>query len=260
MKTFLHILAVIVAVSLPVLAEETNTAKNVAAVLTPFDLSGLPETPQTEEERRLVSIVRNARNSAYSAHVTLARYYKAKGDSKRTAIEQKRADYWAAVKIPGATTESQVAAGTSSLLAGVWRVRAANVGGAGGAPSLSPIVIQADGTYTFSSSHGTYSVAGDTITFSDMKLHPAGRLSGNTIIFEYEYNGLHQTLTFYRASDAPGAAAPSSAPGNRGEIALNLTVQFPPNQDGYIGWVNTLKLAPAGAGGSSFDQTCVRGS
>jgi len=259
MKTVFCILVWIVVASGPVLAENTNITKS-AAVVPPFDLSGLPATPPTDEEQRVLSTVRAARNSSYTAHATLARYYKEKGDLKRATVEQKRADYWGAIKIPAPATNAQPSVGANTLLAGIWRVRSANVGGAGGTPNLSPLVLQADGTYTFSSANGTYKVADDTITFSEMKIHPTGRLSGNSIIFEYDYNGLHQTLTFYHAGGAPVSADSSSTSGSRREIALNLTVRFPPNQDGYIGWMNTLTLVPTSTGGGPLDQNCVRGS
>ena len=86
-------------------------------------------------------------------------------------------------------------------LAGTYRCRSYNVGGAGGRPPVGtpPLVLNADGTYAMSREHGTFRVTGDKIVLSESKIRGPGKLGPNhQIVFEYDYNGLHHVVTYWR--------------------------------------------------------------
>lgn len=86
-------------------------------------------------------------------------------------------------------------------LAGRYDCWMQNVGGSGGhcATGTPPIILNADGTYSMSREKGTYTVKGDTVVLSESKLRGPGHLrDGNKIVFEYDYQGLHHTVTYLR--------------------------------------------------------------
>ena len=87
-----------------------------------------------------------------------------------------------------------------STLAGTYRCRSYNVGGAGGRPPVGtpPLVLNANGTYSMSSEHGTYTVKGDTLVLSQSKIRGAGKLNGNQVVFEYDFKGLHHVVTYVK--------------------------------------------------------------
>lgn len=61
-----------------------------------------------------------------------------------------------------------------------------------------PLVLSADGTYTMSSEHGTFTVSGDTINLSESKIRGPGTIkaSGQQIYFKYPYNGRTYEVTY----------------------------------------------------------------
>lgn len=100
---------------------------------------------------------------------------------------------------PSTPPTARVAPDASSV-AGTYRCRSYNVGGAGGRPPVGtpPLVLNADGSYSISSEHGTYTVEGDTLVLSQSKIRGPGKLSGNQVVFEYDYKGLHHVVTYLK--------------------------------------------------------------
>lgn len=65
------------------------------------------------------------------------------------------------------------------------------------------LVLNEDGTYSFSSEQGTYTVKGDTITLSESKIRGPGKIleQGMQIYFEYTLNGKDYTTTYLRLEE-----------------------------------------------------------
>lgn len=86
-------------------------------------------------------------------------------------------------------------------IAGSYRCWQFNVDGYGGScRTLSPIVLAGDGTYTISSTTGTYNVSADTITLSASDYWGPGTIQedGLQIYFNYSYNGKQYEVTYLK--------------------------------------------------------------
>lgn len=98
----------------------------------------------------------------------------------------------------------QQASGTeNTVMAGTYRCWSFNVSGYGGScinPPQAPLILNADGTYKFSSETGTYSINGGQIVLSESKIRGNGTLleNNNQIRFEYDYKGRHYTITYLK--------------------------------------------------------------
>ncbi|OGA30326.1 MAG: hypothetical protein A3I01_19900 [Betaproteobacteria bacterium RIFCSPLOWO2_02_FULL_65_24] len=81
---------------------------------------------------------------------------------------------------------------------GQYRCWSYNVSGGGGNCRLAPpLVLNADGTYQVSSEKGRYKVQDGKLVLSESKLRGPGKMEqGNRIVFEYDYNGMHHTVTY----------------------------------------------------------------
>ncbi len=90
---------------------------------------------------------------------------------------------------------AQVAAGPSP---GHYRCWSYNVSGGGGSCRLAPpLVLNSDGTYQMSSEKGTYKVQDGKLVLSASKIRGPGKLEGgNRIVFEYDFKGMHHTVTY----------------------------------------------------------------
>lgn len=126
----------------------------------------------------------------------------------------------------------------AASLAGSYRCWHFNVGGQGGKCTSPPIVLNADGTYTMSSESGTYSVSGDQVILSASTHRGPGKINGEQIQFEYDYNGLHHTMTYLRSGDAPQV---KSKPTGGGITQLDLTVSCS-SSGSAVDWINTCSL------------------
>lgn len=105
----------------------------------------------------------------------------------------------------GCTTppEDRIAltAASNDVLEGSYRCWQFNVDGYGGScRTLSPIVLAADGTYTISSTTGTYNRSADTITLSESDYWGPGTIQENglQIYFNYNYNGKQYEVTYLK--------------------------------------------------------------
>lgn len=86
-------------------------------------------------------------------------------------------------------------------LEGSYRCWQFNVDGYGGScRTLSPIVLAEDGTYTISSTTGTYNMVADTITLSESTYWGPGTMleDGLQIYFNYSYNGKQYEVTYLK--------------------------------------------------------------
>ncbi|HXD40111.1 MAG TPA: hypothetical protein VN649_06085 [Ramlibacter sp.] len=91
---------------------------------------------------------------------------------------------------------------------GVYRCLSFNIAGGAGSCRLStPIIINANGTYEESASSGTWRVKGNRIVFSDMKMRGPGLITGNKIVFEYDFRDMHHTVT-YLCQECSGSTRP----------------------------------------------------
>lgn len=125
-------------------------------------------------------------------------------------------------------------------LSGSYRCWQFNVGGRGGKCSSPPILLFPDGRYKMSHETGTYSVDGDRIVFSESKYRGAGQMSeeGQRLHFEYDYKGLHHSVTYLHQGDAPQGA---SKPSGRGISELDLTISCA-GSGSAVDWINTASL------------------
>jgi len=136
-----------------------------------------------------------------------------------------------------------------ALQVGSYRCWSYNVSGGGGSCRLAaPITVNADGTYSESSTSGTYRIDGNRIRFSQSTIRGPGLIAAdNQIIFEYDYRSRHHTVT-YLCQDckaAPSTAKRTPAAAAAGALVwaqLRLAFDRP---DGYLSWANSAHLVPA---------------
>ena len=89
-------------------------------------------------------------------------------------------------------------AAATGQVPGQYRCWSYNVSGGGGSCRLAPpLVLNSDGTYQMSSERGTYKVQGAKVILSESRIRGPGTLQdGNRIVFEYDYKGMHHTVTY----------------------------------------------------------------
>jgi hypothetical protein len=132
-------------------------------------------------------------------------------------------------------------------ISGTYRCWQFNVGGYGGACKSPPIIFAADGSYSMSSEKGTYRVRGDQVILSASQHRGAGVLAGEQLRFEYDFKGLHHTVTYLRAADIPPAPPAPLAPAESAESAesgvteLELTISCEASGSA-VDWINTCSL------------------
>ena len=135
-------------------------------------------------------------------------------------------------------------AATTADIAGSYRCYSANAGNvASNCRLFTPILLQADGTYSVSSEKGTYRVKGDTITLSASKLRGVGKMvDGTKLRFEYDYKGLHQVVTYLR-DNVPEKKIPKKGSTKvEHAVEVELAIVFP---EGYgVDYFNVVELVP----------------
>lgn len=117
----------------------------------------------------------------------------------------------------------------SAGVAGTYRCSGYNVDGAGGScANLAAIVLNADGSYQISSEIGSYTTSGDTLLLSPASdTWGAGKLQGgNQLVFDYNFGGRRQIVTYTCQSCAP--AANWSISGGLAGTAFNLAIRPDP--------------------------------
>jgi hypothetical protein len=132
-----------------------------------------------------------------------------------------------------------------ATLSGTYRCWSFNVGGRGQKCTSPPIVFNADGSYSMSSEHGTYTVNGDTVVLSQSKIRGPGTLLEDKLQlrFEYSYNGLAQTVTYLKQETK--ITKPSTA--SAGPVYLDLTIKYSAPYSA-IDSITTIELKPQGGG------------
>lgn len=131
---------------------------------------------------------------------------------------------------------------------GVYRCSSNNVSGGGGScRNLSPLRLNADGSYQHSSTRGTWSVRDGKLLLSESKLWGAGLILGRDALrFEYDYRGWHHVVSWVCQGCAvavPQNAAPPGAGGSGlqgAPVGVSLTLRF----DRAIGGVSTFLIVP----------------
>jgi hypothetical protein len=80
---------------------------------------------------------------------------------------------------------------------GVYRCWSFEIsGGAGNCRLSPPITIRADGTYDDIATQGKWRARGNRITFSESSSRGPGLVTGNRIVFAYDFRGMHNTVTY----------------------------------------------------------------
>lgn len=89
---------------------------------------------------------------------------------------------------------------------GQYRCWSYNVSGGGGSCKLAPpLVLNPDASYRMSSEQGSYKIRNGSLILSESKIRGPGKLeNGNRIMFEYDYNGKHHTVTYLCQECAAG--------------------------------------------------------
>ncbi len=111
------------------------------------------------------------------------------------------------------------------LVPGTYRCSSYNASGGGGScRTMPPLVLQADGSYRYSSTRGTWSVRGGKLVLSQSNLWGPGDVLGpNAVRFQYDYRGWHHVVTW----TCQACAAPSVSPGLPGSpVGVSLTLEF----------------------------------
>lgn len=138
---------------------------------------------------------------------------------------------------------------SSAFRPGVYRCSSYNVSGGGGSCRNMPrLVLNADGTYQYSSTRGRWSVRNDSLVLSQSTLWGPGKLlGGNTIRFEYDYRGWHHVVTWVctdcassQAAAAESREARESSP-SRAYVGVSLVLEFTT----AVGGVSTFTIVPA---------------
>ena len=160
-----------------------------------------------------------------------------------------------------------------SSIAGTYRCRMFNVGGAGKRCTSPALVLKENGKYVIGSEKGTWSYKGGELILSASKVRGPGRVqvssSGMRVTFEYSYLKLSQTVTYER-QDMRGAASqiskkgfmeqvevetprqPASVPSvvpsinkkNAAIVDIDVTIIFP--DSGNVGWINGAAIMEEG--------------
>ena len=138
-------------------------------------------------------------------------------------------------------------ADTRGPAAGSYRCSSYNVSGGGGScRNMPPLVLNADGTYQYSSTRGRWSVQDDKVRLSESSLWGAGDVVGReTIRFAYDYRGWQHVVTW----TCPGCARDDAPPAARDTApatsfaGVSLVLEF----GQAIGGVSTFTIVPAEA-------------
>jgi hypothetical protein len=96
---------------------------------------------------------------------------------------------------------------------GVYRCWSFEISGGAGSCRLSPpITIRADGTYDDMATQGKWRARGNRITFSESRSRGPGLVTGNRIVFDYDFRGMHNTVTYVcQECGAAAATRPSDS-------------------------------------------------
>lgn len=145
---------------------------------------------------------------------------------------------------PSATARSDADVPAS----GTYRCSSYNVSGGGGScRHLSPLKLNADGSYQHSSTRGRWSVRNGKLLLSGSKLWGAGKILGrDTLRFEYDYRGWRHVVTWVCQGCAvaePRNSAPARADGSGPKgapVGVSLTLRF----DRAIGGVSSFVIVP----------------
>ena len=134
---------------------------------------------------------------------------------------------------------------------GTYRCSSYNVSGGGGsARNMPPLVLNADGSYRFSSTRGRWAVRGGRLLLSSSRIWGPGEILGpGTIRFTYDYRGWRQVVTWTCQACAGGDREPAGAAVARGpahagaSVGVSLTLEFTRSVGGVSGFV----IVPAAA-------------
>ncbi|MBM4197770.1 MAG: hypothetical protein FJ197_11890 [Gammaproteobacteria bacterium] len=151
---------------------------------------------------------------------------------------------------------SNALAQPSGLVPGTYRCMSYNVSGGGGSCANSPrLVLNADGTYQYSSTKGTWTIDNGRLLLSASQVWGPGAIVGrDSVRFEYDLRGWHHVVTWVcqgctGAPVSPGitepgaGTAPPSGRGNAAMVGVTLDLRFTQS----IGGVSGFTIVPAEA-------------
>lgn len=153
----------------------------------------------------------------------------------------------AAVLLDGSAALAQ--SHSDGLAAGSYRCMSYNVSGAGAECANFPrLVLDASGTYEYSSTKGQWTTIGDRLYLSASELWGPGLIVGRDAVrFEYDYNGRRITVNWVCAAcstsvPASGRTESEMSAGVK-SVGVTLTLQFAESIGGVSGYV----IVPADA-------------
>ena len=126
-------------------------------------------------------------------------------------------------------------------ISGTYRCWHFNVDGGGGQCTSPPIIFHDDGSYQMSSEKGEYWVSGNKVTLSESKHRGAGKISGEQIQFEYDYQGKHHTVTYLHQAGSAPSQQTAKEEGESGITQLDLTISCAASGSA-VDWINTCSL------------------
>ncbi|HBA87801.1 MAG TPA: hypothetical protein DCZ75_07350 [Geobacter sp.] len=151
-----------------------------------------------------------------------------------------------------AATVSDASGETGEVAPGTYRCSSYNVSGAGGScRNMQSLVLNADGSYRYSSTHGRWSVRDSSLVLSKSGFWGPGMIIGNTIRFEYDYRGLHHAVT-WGCQECDSAATKGTGKGTGATtpagayVGVSLSLEF----DTAVGGVTAFTIVPAEAAAS----------
>lgn len=137
-----------------------------------------------------------------------------------------------------------IPAAANALQPGSYRCSAYNVSGGGGScRNYQPLVLNADGSYQFSSTRGEWRAQGGQLLLSEARLWGPGQILGNDAVrFEYDYRGWRHVLTFRcqecgSGAVSRGAADPQPAARGASRVGVSLALEFNESIGGVSGFV-----------------------
>lgn len=152
-----------------------------------------------------------------------------------------------------AVTVSDASGETGKVAQGTYRCSSYNVSGAGGScAKMQPLVLNADGGYRYSSTHGRWSVRDGRIFLSESGFWGPGKIVGNdTIRFEYDYRGLRHVVTWgCQGCDSAGTKGTGRSTGAMTPAGAYVGVSLALEFDTSVGGVATFTIVPAEAAAS----------
>ncbi len=123
------------------------------------------------------------------------------------------------------------------VVPGTYRCSSYNVSGGGGScRNMPPLVLNADGSYRYSSTSGRWAVHRGKLDLSESSVWGPGELlGGDAVRFEYDFRGWRHTVT-WTCQECGSAGRGTAASSGGTPVGVSLTLQFAREVGGVSGF------------------------